>query len=77
MVSTTNEYERRYLTQRSSKERRIYSCVAYIDEPSKYSIVESRRLTHVDERGYGMIKELGKSFAIHVEQTGILFTTAF
>jgi hypothetical protein len=51
--------------------------VAYIDEPSKYSIVESRRLTHVDERGYGMIKELGKSFAIHVEQTGILFTTAF
>ena len=72
MTSTTNEYERRYLTQRSSKEKITFSCVAYTEEPSKYSIVESRRLTNVDERGYGVIKEFGKSFAIRVEQTGIL-----
>lgn len=77
MVLTTNEYERRYLTQRSSNEKRIYSCVTYIEEPSKYSIIASKRLANVDERGYGVIKEFGKSFAIRVEQTGIVFARSF
>ncbi|CAF1104250.1 unnamed protein product [Didymodactylos carnosus] len=70
MSSKTNSYQRPYLTQRVSTEKKRYSCIAYLDEPSKYSIVDSKRLANIDDRGYGIIKELGKSYNIHVEQTG-------
>lgn len=73
MLSKTNTYQRSYRTQRCPQEKRSFSCVVYIEEPAKYSIIESKRLIDVDERGYGTIKELGKSYGVHVEQTGILF----
>ncbi|CAF1259862.1 unnamed protein product [Didymodactylos carnosus] len=53
MSLKTNIYQRPYPKQRLSKENKSYSCVAYIDEPLKYSIVDSKRLSHVDDRGYG------------------------
>ncbi|CAF4509081.1 unnamed protein product [Rotaria sp. Silwood2] len=65
-----NNNQRRNLPQRSLKEKSLYSCIVYIDEPMKYSIVESKRLVHVNDDGYGIIKELGKSYNIRVEQTG-------
>ena len=54
------------------KRKKRFSCITYIDEPSKYSIVESKCLIDVDERGYGIIKELGKSYGIRIEQKGVL-----
>jgi len=71
MSSKTNNYQRPYLTQRASTEKKNYSCIVYLDEPSKYSVVDSKRLENIDDRGYGIIKELGKLYSIHVEQTGI------
>ncbi|CAF4916808.1 unnamed protein product, partial [Rotaria magnacalcarata] len=70
MFSTTNDYQRSYLTQRPSKENTSYACITYVDEPMKYSIAESKRLLHVNEDGFGIIKEFGKSYNVHVEQTG-------
>ncbi|CAF3361141.1 unnamed protein product [Rotaria socialis] len=70
MFSTTNDYQRSYLTKRSSKEKTSYTCITYVDEPMKYSIAESKRLLHVNEDGFGIINEFGKSYNVHVEQTG-------
>ncbi|CAF4925350.1 unnamed protein product, partial [Rotaria sp. Silwood1] len=70
MLSKTNAYRRPYRSQRSAQEEKKFCCIVYIDEPSKYSIVESKRLIDIDEHGYGTIKELGKSYDVHVEQTG-------
>jgi len=67
----TNTHQRSTAAQRLSKEKKSYSCVVYLDEPSKYSIVDSKRLINIDHLGYGIIKELGKSFNVRVEQTGI------
>ena len=72
MLPKTNVYQRPYRTQCLQEEKKSFSCITFIDEPSKYSIVESKRLIDVDERGYGVIKELGKSYGIQVEQTGVL-----
>jgi hypothetical protein len=72
MLSEANDYQKPYHTQRLPLERKDFSCVVYINELSKYSIVESKRVLNVDERGYGNIKELGKTYNVHVEQTGIL-----
>ncbi|CAF3752870.1 unnamed protein product [Rotaria sp. Silwood1] len=65
-----NNNQRRSIPQGSLKEKSLYSCIVYIDEPLKYSIVESKRLLHVNDDGYGIIKEFGKSYNIRVEQTG-------
>ncbi|CAF2380045.1 unnamed protein product [Rotaria sp. Silwood2] len=70
MLSKTNAYRRPYRSQRSEQEEKMFCCIVYIDEASKYSIVESKRLIDIDEHGYGSIKELGKSYSVHVEQTG-------
>ena len=64
-------YQRSHLKQRLPKEGKKYSCITYLNEPLKYSIVDSKRLSNVDDQGYGTIKELGKSYNIRVEQTGI------
>ena len=50
-----------------SWEDKKFCCIVYIDEPSKYSIVESKRLLDVDEHGYGSIKEFGKTYSAHLE----------
>ncbi|CAF4905960.1 unnamed protein product [Rotaria sp. Silwood1] len=63
-------YHSLFIPQGSLKEKSLYSCIVYIDEPLKYSIVESKRLLHVNDDGYGIIKEFGKSYNIRVEQTG-------
>ncbi|CAF1669065.1 unnamed protein product [Rotaria magnacalcarata] len=65
-----NNYQRLYRTQRSTNEKKQFSCITYTDEPSKYSVVESKRLIDIDENGHGIIKELGKTYGVHVEQTG-------
>lgn len=70
MLSLVNDYQRPYANQRAATHMRSYSCVIYIDQPSRYSIVDSKRLTNVDENGRGFIKELNKSYKIRVEQTG-------
>ncbi|CAF1395132.1 unnamed protein product, partial [Rotaria sordida] len=70
MLSKTNAYQRPYRSQRSAQKEKNFCCIVFIDEPSKYSIVESKRLIGIDEHGYGTIKELGKSYDVHVEQTG-------
>lgn len=70
MLSTVNDYQRPYANQRAPTNTKSYSCVIYIDQPSRYSIVDSKRLTNVDENGRGFIKELHKSYKIRVEQTG-------
>ncbi|CAF2191109.1 unnamed protein product, partial [Rotaria magnacalcarata] len=66
----TNVSGRPYRSQRFAQEEKKFCCIVYIDEPSKYSIVETKRLIDMDENGYGSIKELGKHYAVHVEQTG-------
>ncbi|CAF1470779.1 unnamed protein product, partial [Rotaria magnacalcarata] len=47
-----------------------YACITYVDELMKYRIAESKRLLHVNEDGFGIVKEFGKSYNVHVEQTG-------
>ncbi|CAF3818069.1 unnamed protein product [Rotaria sp. Silwood1] len=69
MSSKSNICQRSHLTQLVSKEAKTYSCIAYPDEPLKYSIVDSKRLSNVDDRGFDIIKELGKSYNIRVEQS--------
>ncbi|CAF2057652.1 unnamed protein product [Rotaria magnacalcarata] len=66
----TNVSGRPYRSQRFAQEEKKFCCIVYIDEPSKYSIVETKRLIDMDENGYGSIKELGKHYAVHVEKTG-------
>lgn len=51
--------------------KKIFACVVFTDEPTKYSIVESKRLLHVNGDGFGVIKELGKSYNVRIEQTGM------
>ena len=72
MLPKTNVYRRSYRTQCLQEEKKSFSCITYIDEPSKYSIVESKCLIDVDERGYSIIEGLGKSYGIRVEQTDVL-----
>ena len=69
MLSQTNIYRRPYRAHRLVQEDKKFCCIVYVDEPSKYSVVESRRLIDIDEHGYGRIKELGKTYAVHIEQT--------
>ncbi|CAM4879652.1 unnamed protein product [Rotaria socialis] len=70
ILSEKNVYQRPYHTQRLTKTKNNFSCIVYIDEPSKYSIVESKRLVNIDEHGCSIIKELGKTYNVRVEQTG-------
>ncbi|CAF2807889.1 unnamed protein product [Rotaria sp. Silwood2] len=70
MSPNSNICQRSDLTQRVSKEKKTYSCITYPDDPLKYSIADSKRLSNVDDRGFGIIKELGKSYNIRIEQTG-------
>ncbi|CAF1259558.1 unnamed protein product [Rotaria sordida] len=57
------------LSKRRNQQKKLKTS-SDTNEPSKYSIVESKRLIGIDEHGYGTIKELGKSYGVHVEQTG-------
>lgn len=77
MQSEISTYRRPYRTQRLRQEEKQFCCIVYPDEPSKYSIVELKRLIDIDERGYGSIKEFGKTFGVHVEQTGVFLSKVF
>lgn len=70
-TTTNNNYEKVYVHQRHMKQSKTYACISYIDEPSKYSIVELKRVSNIDDQQFGTIKEMGKSYHVRVEQSGI------
>lgn len=71
-ITTNNNYEKNYVHQRHMKQSKTYACISYIDEPSKYSIVELKRVSNIDDQQSGTIKEMGKSYHVRIEQSGSL-----